>query len=283
LKSQVQRDKVTVSEHAETLFFFKSLIRKKNPTFSSTIPVSRVGCIFSVAVMARRKTNPAKAANGGSILSFDENALSTLTARIEKGFDAGKSQQAGETNRGQKGSSGTKHRTPVTVQSKTKPGAFARGTKRDIHGNAKVAGSEEPSTKHKNGNGIDDRAVLLKEILALGGTEEDLDLVADATSDEGDRDSNAALPDKSFRKELASFVAGLGIVGELHEVGGDDSDKEDMGDDWENASDVNSSTGSEGGEDVEPTSTALPKSPLEDPKRLVSTTPVGATGLTDFQ
>ncbi|PMD56016.1 CBF-domain-containing protein [Hyaloscypha bicolor E] len=218
--------------------------------------------------MARRKTNLAKAANGGTILSFDENALSTLTAQIGKGFDAGKSEQAGETNRGQKGSSGTKHRTPVTAQSKTKPGAIARGTKRDIRGNAKVAGSE-PSTKHKNGNGIGNRAVLLKEILALGGTEEDLDLVADATSDEEDSDSNAALPDKSFRKELASFVAGLGIEGELHEVGGDDSDKEDMGDDWENASDVNSSTGSEGGEDVESTSTALPKPPLEDPKRLI--------------
>jgi ribosome biogenesis protein MAK21 len=270
-----------LSEHAKTLFFLISY-REEKSSFSSTIPVFRVGCIFSAAIMARRKTNLAKAANGGTILSFDENALSTLTARIGKGFDAGKSEQAGETNRGQKGSSGTKHRTPVTAQSKTKPGAIARGTKRDIRGNAKVAGSE-PSTKHKNGNGIDDRAVLLKEILALGGTEEDLDLVADATSDEEDSDSNAALPDKSFRKELASFVAGLGIEGELHEVGGDDSDKEDMGDDWENASDVNSSTGSEGGEDVEPTSTALPKPPLEDPKRLVSTTPVGATGLTDSQ
>jgi ribosome biogenesis protein MAK21 len=107
--------------------------------------------------------------------------------------------------------------------------------------------------------------------------------VADAVSEEEGDDSNLALPDKSFRNELASFVAELGIEEELDEASGDDSDKEDMSDGWKDASDVNSSTGSDGGEDVEPTSTAPHKSPPEDPKRLVSTTSVGVTGLTDSQ
>jgi ribosome biogenesis protein MAK21 len=234
--------------------------------------------------MTRVNASPAKVATGGSIPSFDENALSALTARIEKGFGAEKSQQVVDNNRGQRGSRGTKHETVVKSQSKTKPAELARGTKRDVRGNAKVVGGEKPSTKQKNRRGIDDRAILLKEILALGGTEEDLDLVADALSDEEDDESNEVGPNKSFRKELVSFVAGLGIEKEFAEAGGDDNSKEDMGDGWEDASDVNSSTGSDGREDVEPMPAAsLHKSPSEDPKRLVSTSSVRVTALTDSQ
>lgn len=238
--------------------------------------------------MARRKINSAQLnkeagdSNSGSTLSFDERALSALTARIEEEFGAGKPQQAVEVNRGQKGINGTKHQKFVKVQSKTKPVELVRGTKRDIRGNAKQPRGVESFTKQKYGKGPDDRAILLKEILALGGTEEDLDLVADAVSDEEDVDSNGALPDKSFRKELANFVAGLGIDGELDKVRGDDSDKEDIGDDWEDASDLNGSAGSDEEVVVEPVTTAPPPKPLpENPKRLVSTTSVEATGLTD--
>ncbi|KAE9376794.1 CBF-domain-containing protein [Stipitochalara longipes BDJ] len=212
--------------------------------------------------MARRKTNSTKAIKGASnpnsegVPSFDEEALSTLTARIEKGFGTSTSQQAGDTSRGQKGSNGINNKTPMKTQLKMKPVEVARGTKRDIRGNAKGAGGEQPSSNLKDEEGFDNRAVLLREILALGGTEEDLDLVADAVSD--DEDNELAPPDKVFRKELANFVAGLGIEGEIDELGGDDIDKEEIGDDWEDASDVNSSSGSDGGK--------------EDPKRLVSTT-----------
>jgi ribosome biogenesis protein MAK21 len=227
--------------------------------------------------MARRKTNSAKVikeagnSNSGSISSFDEKALSALTAKIEKGFGAGKSEQPGELNRGKKGSNGTNYQRSAKAQSKTKPVEDARGIKRDSRGNAKVARGGEASTKQRNEKGNDDRAILLKEILALGGTEEDLDLVVDAVSDEEDNDLRAALPDKSFRKELANFVAGLGIEGELDGVGSGGSDKEDTGDGWEDVSDVNGSV--DGGEDVEALiPDPLPKAPSEDPKRLVSTT-----------
>jgi ribosome biogenesis protein MAK21 len=228
--------------------------------------------------MARRKTDPANAdkqhgnPDKEGIPSFDEKALSALTARIDKGFGGGGFQQAGDGIRARTGSKGIENQRPVKAQSKTKPAEVARGTKRDIRGNAKGAGGELPSvnSKQRNGKGIDDRATLLKEILALGGTEEDLDLVADAVSDE--EDNNLALPDKSFQKELANFVAGLGIEGEIDEVGGDDSDKEDVADAWEDASDVNSSSGFDDGKDVvESLTTPLHKNLSEDPKRLVST------------
>jgi ribosome biogenesis protein MAK21 len=60
--------------------------------------------------MARHTTNPSKEAkeirnsNSGSIPSFDEKALSALTAKIEKGFGEGKSQQPGDPH--QKGGRG---------------------------------------------------------------------------------------------------------------------------------------------------------------------------------
>jgi ribosome biogenesis protein MAK21 len=227
-------------------------------------------------IMTRRKTNYAKVikeagnSNGGSIPSFDEKALSVLTAKIEKGFGAGKSKQPGDLKRGKKESNGTNNQRSAKAQSKTKPVEHARGIKRDSRGNAKVAGGGEPPTKQRNEKSNDDRAVLLKEILALGGTEEDLDLVVDAVLDEEDDDSNEVLPDKSFRKELANFVAGLGIEGELDEVSSGGSEKEDTNDGWEDASDVNGSV--DGGEDVKALIPDPLQAPSEDPKRLVSTT-----------
>jgi ribosome biogenesis protein MAK21 len=232
--------------------------------------------------MARRNTNSAKAnkevgqASSGNVPSFDEKALSALTSKIEKGFGAGKAQQQGEANRGHQSSNKLSGQRSSKAYSKTAPMEFARGTKRDIRGNAKAAVRGTSSVEGKNGKGNGDRAALLKEILALGGTEEDLDLVVDAVSDEEDASSNAALLDKSFRKELASFVAGLGIEGEPAEAGSGDDDKGDIHDDWEDASEVDGSTALDG----EAMST-LHKPLSENPKHLVSIVSAGAIDLTN--
>jgi ribosome biogenesis protein MAK21 len=227
--------------------------------------------------MARHTTNPSKEAkeirnsNSGSIPSFDEKALSALTAKIEKGFGEGKSQQPGDPHHGQKGGKGAKHERPARAQLRTKPVEPARGTKRDSRGNAKVAGGQQSSAKHTNTSGNDDRAILLKEILALGGTEEDLDLVADAIYEE-DNHSTTALPDTSFRTELASFIAGLGIEEELDEVDSDGSDVEVTDNGSGDASGVNDLDVSGGEYDVVSMTTGpLQKPPTEDLKRLVST------------
>jgi len=242
--------------------------------------------------MAKRSTKPAKAAeeigslHSGNLHSFDEHALSALTAKIEKCFGGETSPQPFGAHRGQKGGSETNGQRTTKSKSKAKPAELVRGTKRDVRGNAKEVGKEirNRQGKPKNGKGGDDRAVLLKEILALGGTEEDLDLVADATSDDEDNDSKVAPPDKSFRKDLANFVAGLGIEGELGADQSDSNDNEDVGDDWEDTSDLNLVV-SDREADVQSVSAA---SPLDipssnDPKRLVSTISARATGLTDSQ
>jgi ribosome biogenesis protein MAK21 len=228
--------------------------------------------------MARHTTNPSKEAkeignsNSGSIPSFDEKALSALTAKIEKGFGEGKSQQPGALHYGQKGGKGAKHERDARAPLRTKPVVPARGTKRDSRGNAKVAGGQQSSAKQTNTSGNEDRAILLKEILALGGTEEDLDLVADAIYEE-DNHSTTALPDTSFRTELASFIAGLGIEGELDEVDSEGSDVEVTDNGSGDASGVNDLDVSGGEYDVVSMTTGpLQKPPTEDLKRLVSTT-----------
>ncbi|KAH7330062.1 CBF/Mak21 family-domain-containing protein [Rhexocercosporidium sp. MPI-PUGE-AT-0058] len=178
--------------------------------------------------------------------TFDEQALSALTAKIEKGFGKSKSKSEGQVEARDSSHSYKQEKTSAKPKdkegkSKTKAPELVRGTKRDAHGKAKVAGKPTPlgqtaPTKSRGDNGKEDRATLLQEILALGGTEEDLDLVADAVSDEdGEGSGTTGLPDKSFRKDLASFIAGLGIEGGV-QADADYAAEEEAEDGWEEAS-----------------------------------------------
>lgn len=186
----------------------------------------------------------AATSDGDNLPTFDENALSALTAKIEQGFGNGEPQSAADTPK-------TKQKKGKAINGsaepkKAKAPESARGTKRDAHGkpkpNGKSNSGKQPSNS-KNEDKSDDREALLQEILALGGTEEDLDLIADAASDEEDNQTPDTPLDKSLKKELAKFVAGLGIEGQS---GGDaaeseeeEGEKEDQ-DSWEEASDVDS-------------------------------------------
>jgi ribosome biogenesis protein MAK21 len=196
--------------------------------------------------------------NSESLSSFDEKALSALTAKIEEDFEKAQLRQgtqAEQSTGNRKPGKGNKSSKTHKQKLNTAVSELVRGTKRDANGNAKragkgVASSKEDSRLKNNTDEKDDRAVLLREILALGGTEEDLDLVADALSDEEDEPSTPH-PDNKFRQDLAKFVAGLGIEGQIgedeHEDENTDDEKmgkaiDDAGDDgWEEASDSGSS------------------------------------------
>lgn len=234
---------------------------------------------------SKKHANGAKGADKSvaDMPTFDENALTALTARIEKGF-------------GKK----TKDDTPVNVTNgdrkeggkvKSKangknPEPF-RGTKRDARGIAKPLAKHQKKSKSEskaqeiNGAQKDDKAILLAEILALGGTEEDLELVADAFSDDEEADTGSeAAPDKSFKKDLAAFVAGLGIEGavtvddeepELEEEEGE----EEADDGWEEADDDDESLAEApelvaGSIKKSPTTAVPTVAELNDPNRLVS-------------
>lgn len=216
----------------------------------------RAHILYLPLAMARKSKKPA---SGGSeapnsksdnFASFDEQALSALTAKIEQEFGKTKSEHERQPDTINRSRKHEKSGTDVKVKAakgKVRTQELARGTKRDAHGNTKLAGkaaanSQPGPTKQRSVKGMDDRAVLLEEILALGGTEEDLDLVADVVSDEEDEESNSTKPaDKSFRKDLASFVAALGIEGDIQEDDADSIADEEADDGWEEASDPDSS------------------------------------------
>jgi len=191
--------------------------------------------------MAKKKIKSSKGAESSkqqenlNLPSFDETALSALTARIEKGLD----NKQPDTSSG-KSRPTSKHPTPI-----------ARGVKRDASGNAKSTTNpkaangtnkkdKKDKTDMKQGNGENKREILLQEILALGGTAEDLDLVGDAPSDEdGEYDEISTSVDKSFKRDLARFVEGLGIEGsgekDLAEepVEESEEDQDTVEDEWE--------------------------------------------------
>lgn len=182
-----------------------------------------------------RASKKSKKAFGDGLPSFDAKALSELTEKIDHGLKKTtpktKNERANTSEASKKSSSATRERSET-----------GRGIKRDSQGNAKANHRSHGSklskdTKAISGSTGNDREVLLQEILALGGTEEDLDLVADADSDDeglAGNGMNATVSDRSFHNDLAKFVAGLGIESNLVvDAGESENEAEDT---WEDAS-----------------------------------------------
>ena len=112
-----------------------------------------------------------------------------------------------------------------TRKQKDDTDGHTNGKKRDAKGNIKLsntAHSAKPIGSIEAGHntrGLMTRELLLQEILALGGTTDDLDLVADVTSEDGasEKSEKRSKPDPRFAKELSNFIAGLGIEGGFDE------------------------------------------------------------------
>ncbi|KAL2269906.1 hypothetical protein VTJ83DRAFT_2090 [Remersonia thermophila] len=197
---------------------------------------------------------------------LDEDALAQLTSRIDKSLADSEGQRPAKRKR--------------PSESKDDHESKRRQTQT----------SGENATVHSRSDKKDARAVLLDEILALGGSEEDLELVANVDSgDEGTENprpkaSPEATVDKSLRDELSQLVQSLGFGNLRHnqdfevesEVGsaeedesdgtgeGDDreSDEEDTGySDDENADadgDSDAGVASQGGEVTPPQQESQP-------------------------
>ena len=183
---------------------------------------------------------------GQSLSTFDEKALLALTQKIEKGFGAKKSPQQKSDNRNEpkKKTSNTPHPNQSKPNNKTKDLETKQGKKRDARGNRKPQNGEsihgEHSKRPANGNTQDERDVLLQEILAMGGTEDDLQLIADAVSDDELEEDNSATQDKSLRADLAKFVAGLGIDTKMKGVGSEIESEQEVDDEWETSGEESS-------------------------------------------
>jgi ribosome biogenesis protein MAK21 len=238
---------------------------------------------FSISMGKHRKPSKAPGAkvsataNDQDVPSFDENALSALTEKIEQGFAKGNGPQkpdvsAAKSKKQEKANNSSKQ---DSSKRKSKPQESRRGTKRDAEGNAK---EKTNGSSNKSQYPSTEREILLQEILALGGTEEDLDLVLDAQSDSENEDAGKpAAVDKKFQSEFSKFVASLGIDSKASEaevdddeVKEDEAEEEEEGDDWEEASESEASV-AEKVPAVPEKSPVNTKESLKDQNRLVST------------
>ncbi|KAI9738533.1 MAG: hypothetical protein M1818_005430 [Claussenomyces sp. TS43310] len=148
--------------------------------------------------------------------AFDKNVLSELTDKIDQGFRNGK---ASKTEAGHKDTFPCEERTktvgPISTRHKISTQVAHTGKKRDSGGIVKQASNRSSDmTWQQPKKGATYKATLLKEVLTLGGTEEDLDLIADFDSDDEDLDllpSSSATNDSKLAADLSSFVSGLGI------------------------------------------------------------------------
>jgi len=178
--------------------------------------------------------------------SFNEQALSALTDTLDKKLGTSPAQPQVTVNQ----SKGKKaNGVPATASKKSKKAESGRGTKRDAQGNAKAADTRSQSKPKKSNGGDDSRSVLLKEILALEGTEDDLNLLDNAASDNEDLvTENSKSLDKSLQKELAKFAASLGIEAQAVEDASEQEEGEESiesGEEWEEASELESVAESE--------------------------------------
>lgn len=198
-------------------------------------PLRGVNCAFNAPDNMSKRNNKATSGQlaGAEAIkdfpNFDENALNALTERIEKGLDKTQSKSSKDKDKSSSGKSPQTHKEDKSGKvADKKEGNNSHGKKRDARGNVKD--EKKGSKKSKDAALSDDRAQLLEEILALGGTEDDLDLVADAFSDEEEEPEKGTTKasDKTFMKDLAQFAAGLGIESQVVDESSDEADDEDV-------------------------------------------------------
>lgn len=169
----------------------------------------------------RVKPNNANRAAAQSIPSFDESALSALTEKIEKGFsgkgkDSKQAHNAPKQNNKQEKSQASRSNT-VPIGKKRDRAGYVKPPK----GNGAV---QKPAAEAK---GASERDTLLKEILEMGGSKEDMDLMDIESEDEVEGGDEAITKDPKFAKEFQSFFSGLGLEGQASAAVVDDELEEE--------------------------------------------------------
>ncbi|KAI8218925.1 Ribosome biogenesis protein NOC1 [Colletotrichum sp. SAR 10_86] len=156
---------------------------------------------------------------------LNEQSLTALTAKIDKNLGTKPNDGSKTTNKKRKHASDGPSASP-RQRKKLSPGS--QEPRRAVSTNSKTSKSDSLS-----------REALLEEIRALGGDEEDLQLIGDVDSDQEDtngaEDSSIAV-DSKLQGELAAFAAQLGLqqyheqetIGGSDEGGGSDDDVESV-------------------------------------------------------
>lgn len=230
---------------------------------------------------------------------FSADALTRLTQTIQTNFDKAKVQEKGKSARALKDTGKPKKKDlkdnrkellPVgnPVEKSTAPKKKrseeetngARGKKRardtdepKLQRNAPPPPPKSkpvqpkdvlPQKPGKKGNSKIDKEALLKEIIELGGTQEDLDLVNEVESDseiEGTEFNDFGKAGKGLKNELAGFMKEIGLEGGKF-------DPVDEGEDWE-----------EEAEDEDDEVEEVEEEAEEEEEEVVKAAPIAATPL----
>ncbi|KAK2611300.1 hypothetical protein N8I77_004653 [Diaporthe amygdali] len=171
--------------------------------------------------MGKKRT---KAQNGAKP-AFDETALSKLTAKIETDLSNTKPKSKPKDQKQKDERPAKRKRSENDVKEATPNKRQAQEPKNRPAKSLKKGAKESKTPKDK-------KAELLQEILALGGDENDLDIVAGVDSDVEERvvpkqKEILAELDKALKNELAKFAAGLGFEKVRDEDAATDDEEED--------------------------------------------------------
>jgi ribosome biogenesis protein MAK21 len=173
---------------------------------------------------------------------IEESAFAGLRQKIEQRLKDGANKQKSKTNKSKPApveDAKKPKQSPAKSDAKSKSGSDKnnQGKKRDRNGDV-IARDEKKQDKSQKPANKDGDDTLRQEILALGGTEEDFEMLAGVDSEEEDADtsekSKGNSDDASLRKELSSILAAAGqfVPDDLEdedveeEVDGEEDDEE---------------------------------------------------------
>lgn len=189
--------------------------------------------------------NDTASANGETALpSLDESALANLTQKIEQKLQSGSGANKDSQKKPNNSPSSAKKKNK-SKDSAQPPGGGGeqkanQGKKRDRNGD--VIAREEKGGKNnkpsKKSEGDSKNDVLRQQILALGGSKEDFDLIANVDSESeaenianGTKQAKGQPDEDSLRKELAKIMKDAGHVkpDDLKEQEDDEDEDENGG------------------------------------------------------
>jgi hypothetical protein len=240
----------------------------------------------------RSAKDPESASSAVQLPSFDESALSALTNKIERGFRTAALRQDPQDHIPFQSQS-PRNRIEGAPKSKSHTKDHVSGKNSDVQGimREQIGGDSKihmtRADRHNREN-EDEQNVLLQEILALGGTEDDLNLVMGVASDDevvGESElGQTSLVDPKLMKELSKYITGLGIkTRDIEHSSGAESDG-DVDDKLEVVLDTSISKLTNATKDVKSSDLQGANSPAKRLKDLVSKSPsleVGSEVLTE--
>lgn len=190
------------------------------------------------------KNDPASASGETALPSLDESALANLTQKIEQKLQSSsgvnKDSQKKTTNSPSSAKKKNKSKDSAQQPEEGTGQKANQGKKRDRNGDViareRKDGKNNKPSKKSEGDSKND--VLRQQILALGGSQEDFDLLADVNSEseaeniaKGTKQAKGQPDEDLLRKELAKILKDAGHVkpDNLKDEPEDDEDEDENG------------------------------------------------------